>query len=176
MLKHTISELKEAWLCIKAGRVTVKYPAEPAMAPAGYRGQPTLDFELCTGCSACTNACPSRTIYLDEDETHRLVHFDLSRCVYCGRCEEVCPESAVHLSPEFELSTSDKEDLQIRARFRLQRCRDCGDVIGTERQIAKLKEELGEGMDHLDTHMELCVPCRRKAAHRATGLGRRVGR
>ena len=174
MLRHTISELKEAWLCLKAGRVTSRYPYEPALAPAGYRGQPTLDFERCTGCSACTNACPARTIEREEGETHRLLHFDLSRCVYCGRCEEVCPESAVHLSPEFELSTTNKDDLHIRARFRLARCRDCSAVIGTTRQIEKLKAELGPALEHLDTHMELCVPCRRKAAHRATGLGRRV--
>ena len=81
MLKHAISELKEAWFCLKAGRVTSDYPFGPSDAPEGYRGQPSLDFELCTGCSACSNACPSRTILLEDDESHRLVHFDLARCV-----------------------------------------------------------------------------------------------
>lgn len=174
MLKHVISELKEAWLCLKAGRVTRKYPYEPSPVPTGYRGQPALDPELCTGCAACVQACPSRTIMSTETDEYREIHFDLTRCIYCGRCEDVCPDAAVALSPDFELSTGNKDDLHIRARYHLKHCTQCGAVVGTKRLVEKLAEEIRPKVGSLDAWMDLCTKCRRQSAHRAEGLGREV--
>ncbi len=174
MLQHVISELKEAWLCLKAGRVTRKYPYEPSPVPPGYRGQPALDPELCTGCAACVNACVARTIFAIEDEKYREIHYDLTKCVYCGRCEEACPDQAVVLSPAFELSTTDKADLHIRARYLLQRCTACGTVIGTRRLFDKLVAEVQEKVGEVDDRMELCVKCRRQHAHRSQSRRREV--
>lgn len=171
-MRHVISELKEAWFCLRAGRVTRGYPFEPSPAPPGYRGCPVLDPDRCTGCGACANACPSRTILVTDESEYREIHYDLTRCIFCGRCEEVCPEDAVRLSGEFELATTNRDDLHIRARFLLKRCEDCGAVIGTRRSWTRLAEEVREEVGGLDPLMRLCPPCRRRRAHRDAALGR----
>ena len=177
MLRHILSEVKEALICLRAGRVTLKYPFEPAPAPPDYRGKPVLDMEKCTGCGACANACSSRLIAITEEETHRLIDYQLERCIHCGRCEEVCPDDAVKLSPEFELATASKDDLHIRARFLLQRCEGCGEVVGTKRQVTKLLEQIPEKIEGLDAEamswLTLCTSCRRKK-FQAEGLSREI--
>lgn len=50
------------------------------------------DKELCTGCSACANACPVKCIEMKADKYG--FHFpdisDASACISCGICKEVC--------------------------------------------------------------------------------------
>jgi formate hydrogenlyase subunit 6/NADH:ubiquinone oxidoreductase subunit I len=170
MLKHALSELKEAWICLRAGRVTLRYPYEPAPPPPDYRGKPVLDPELCTGCAACAMACPSRTIVVTDEAEHRRIDFQLARCIFCGTCQDVCPEDAVTLTPEFELSTPDKEALHVEARLLLQRCEDCGAVVGTRRQMRRLLQEVG--VAGLESWLGLCIRCRRKRSYKAERLGR----
>lgn len=51
------------------------------------------DYDRCTACHACYNACPKEAIRMEEDrfgEHHPVV--DMARCIGCGLCERACPE------------------------------------------------------------------------------------
>ena len=76
---------------------------------------------LCTGCSACVNACPVKCIEMEEnaDGFHFPVIMDKSACISCGTCREVCPvqrnigEEAEE--PKAYAAFSKDEDLRMRS-------------------------------------------------------------
>lgn len=48
--------------------------------------------ENCSGCSACSSACPVQCIQMKKDSEGFLYPFvDVTKCVDCGKCEAVCP-------------------------------------------------------------------------------------
>ncbi len=165
MFKHTISELKEALICLQAGQVTLGYPFEPHSPDENFRGRPKLNTRKCMACGACGNACPSRLITITDTGNTRTLRFELARCTYCAKCRDFCPEEAIELTSQFELSTANPDDLAINAEFKLAPCRECGAVIGTERQVGVVRERLeASGIKLQDTsYLELCTDCRRKA-------------
>ena len=122
-----LSKLREAVICLKAGRVTLPYPFAPHEPPAGFRGKITLDADLCFGCGGCANVCPARVIRVTDEKQHsRVLEFFWSRCTYCGRCEEVCPEKAIRLSQQFETATNRPDDLYMRVEVFMGPCQRCG--------------------------------------------------
>jgi hydrogenase-4 component H len=122
-----LSKLREAWIGIKAGRVTLPYPFEPRPPEAGFRGRIAVDGDLCFGCAGCANVCPARVIEVrDLGQQRRLLEFHWSRCTYCGRCEEVCPEGAIRMSQEFESATNRGSDMLIRLEVFMGPCQRCG--------------------------------------------------
>ena len=52
----------------------------------------SIDAELCTGCTACSKACPPRVISGEKKEVHVI---DESGCIKCGACFEACAFDAV---------------------------------------------------------------------------------
>ena len=49
-------------------------------------------LELCTGCSACAAACPTRSITLRQTDDGFFKYFvDEEKCIDCGLCNSVCP-------------------------------------------------------------------------------------
>jgi hydrogenase-4 component H len=134
-----ISKLKQALICLKAGRVTLAYPYKPSLPPQGFRGKLKVDIDKCIGCAGCANVCPSRAIEVtDFDEGWRRIKFVLTRCISCGRCEEVCPEQAVKLTDEFELSTATKEDLTITAEIYMDTCQRCSRCFKPKHPLDKM--------------------------------------
>ncbi len=55
-----VSKLKEAMVGLKAGRVTLDYPAQPRPVAENFRGRPIFDAQKCIGCAGCANNCPAR--------------------------------------------------------------------------------------------------------------------
>ncbi len=166
MFKHTVSELKEALVCLRAGQVTLPYPFQPHPPEEGFRGLPSLDPAHCVGCGACANACPARLILVSDAGRYRTLDFKLGRCTYCASCRDVCPQQAITMTSQFELSTTMLDDLNIRVQLKLVRCRNCGDVVSTQRMVNLVKEKLDTSDLNMENtaYLDLCLDCKRQAA------------
>jgi hydrogenase-4 component H len=135
-----LSKLEEALICLKAGRVTLPYPAQPEPAPAQFRGRPIFDASKCIGCAGCANNCPAREILIyDVSQEIRIVQYLGRRCTYCGRCAEVCPEKAITMSRDFETATNQIGDLGQRLELFMSTCQRCGRCFTPPSTLEELK-------------------------------------
>jgi len=107
--------------------VTRLYPYERPPLEPRFMGAPSLlwddkiDEIVCVACNICARSCPDDCIYLtgekyegEKTKKKNIVKdyfIDLGRCSYCGICVEVCPFDANEMSPHFELSTYDRQQL-----------------------------------------------------------------
>ena len=122
-----LSKLKEAIICLGAGRVTLPYPFAPRPPAAGFRGLLSVDPERCTGCGGCANVCTPRAIVVtDPLQEKRVIEFFLERCTYCARCAEVCQEKAITVTEQFETATNDVNDLHLKVEVFMGSCQRCG--------------------------------------------------
>ncbi len=103
-------------------RETIQYPEEKPYLPPRYRGRIILSRdpdgeERCVACYLCAVACPVACISLQatEDEYGRrypaFFRINFSRCIFCGYCEEACPTYAIQLTPDFEMSEYNRQNL-----------------------------------------------------------------
>ena len=122
-----VSKIKEAILCLKAGRVTLSYPINPRPVPARFRGRPVFDPNKCIGCAGCANNCPAREILIkDTCQEIRVVKYIGRRCTYCGRCADLCPEKAITMSPEYENASENAHDIEQNLEIWMSTCQPCG--------------------------------------------------
>ena len=121
------SKLREALICLRAGRVTLPYPFEPHDPEPGFRGKIEVDPDLCFGCGGCANACPAGVILIqDIGQFTRRLEFQWARCTYCGRCAEVCPEGAIVMSQQYETATDSALDMVLALEVFMGPCQRCG--------------------------------------------------
>lgn len=57
-----------------------------------------IDQELCNGCKACVETCPTDCLRIDPDQKKAVVRYP-EDCMLCGWCVAVCPKDAVTLTP-----------------------------------------------------------------------------
>ena len=62
--------------------------------------------EVCIGCSACAEKCPTKSIKGEEGEVHSI---DPKSCIECGVCGKICPKQAV-LDSTGKVAASDETD------------------------------------------------------------------
>jgi len=55
-------------------------------------GLAIVDYEKCTGCTACLKACPVEAVSGEKKEVHTI---DQDKCTRCGACFEACKFEAV---------------------------------------------------------------------------------
>ncbi len=55
------------------------------------------DYDKCTGCSLCVQACPADSIVL-KDKRPVLKPAGENECIACGDCAAICPEGAIRVS------------------------------------------------------------------------------
>jgi hydrogenase-4 component H len=135
-----MSKLKEAKVCLKAGRVTLPYPAQPRPVPPAFRGRPIFDAKKCVGCAGCANNCPAREILVfDVCQEIRILKYLGRRCTYCGRCADVCPEKAITMSDQFENATDQIVDVQQELELFMSTCQRCGRCFKDRAPLDKLK-------------------------------------
>ncbi len=144
-----LSKLKETLICLRAGRVTLPYPAEARPVPPRFRGRPRFDAARCIGCAGCANNCPAREILVyDVCQEVRILKYLGRRCTYCGRCADVCPEKAITMSHEFENATDAIGDLQQKLDLFMSTCQRCGRCFPEPSPLEQLKLK-GYRMDDL---------------------------
>lgn len=135
-----LSKLKETILCLRAGCVTLPYPAQPRPAPPRFRGRPIFDAAKCIGCAGCASNCPAREILVfDPCQEIRILQYLGRRCTYCGRCADVCPEKAITMSREYETATDRIGDLQQRLELFMSTCQRCGRCFPHPSPLEQLK-------------------------------------
>jgi hydrogenase-4 component H len=135
-----VSKLKEAIVCLRAGRVTMPYPARPREVPPSFRGRPIFDAAKCIGCAGCANNCPAREILVyDPCQEIRILKYLGRRCTYCGRCAEVCPEKAITMSAEYENATDAIADMGQRLELFMSTCQRCGRCFKEPSALEQLK-------------------------------------
>lgn len=119
------SQLRTLWLVFRHAfrpRDTVQYPEQKPYLPPRYRGRIILSRdpngeERCVACYLCAVACPVDCIALQKTEDAHgrwypeFFRINFSRCIYCGLCEEACPTYAIQLTPDFEMSEYDRQNL-----------------------------------------------------------------
>lgn len=135
-----LSKLKETWICLRTGKVTLPYPRQPRPVPGNFRGRPIFDGRKCIGCAGCANNCPAREILvMDICQEIRLIKYLGRRCTYCGRCADVCPEKAITMSTEFENATSHIHDIEQRIELFMSTCQRCGRCFKEPSPLEQLK-------------------------------------
>lgn len=135
-----LSKLSETAICVKAGRVTLPYPAESERPPEHFRGRPIFDSAKCIGCAGCANNCPAREILVfDVCQEVRILKYLGRRCTYCGRCADLCPEKAITMSGEFENATNAITDVHQRLDVFMSTCQRCGRCFDAASALEKLK-------------------------------------
>jgi hydrogenase-4 component H len=135
-----LSKIKEAIVCLKAGRVTLPYPAQAQPVPERFRGRPRFEAAKCVGCAGCANNCPAREILVhDLCQEIRVIQYLGRRCTYCGRCADVCPEKAITMSHDFETATPAIADLRQRLELFMSTCQRCGRCFLQPSPLEQLK-------------------------------------
>jgi len=105
--------IKDMGSCLFKKPFTREYPAVKVEVPEGYRGRHIFYPEKCISCGLCERDCPANAIELREVSGKRMPHFYLDRCIFCYQCSEGCPRDAIKFSLNFEMSTTEKEDLLV---------------------------------------------------------------
>lgn len=112
----------------RKGAVTVQYPEERRVIPAGYRARHRLvqradGSPRCVACMLCPTICPAQCIHVRAGESpdpaieKYPVEFNivLDRCVMCGLCVEACPVDAIRMDTGIvEMSAYDREEFVNR--------------------------------------------------------------
>ena len=125
----------------RQGYRTAAYPLEQPHMPPLFRGRPVFLQGKCpTGCTACSDVCPSDAIKLSAAGPQ----LDLGRCIFCGDCATACPENLIHFTRDWRLSASDRAELLVggKAEPRVQALRNELRLKGVEREIV---EEVVDG-------------------------------
>jgi ferredoxin len=122
-----------------------------------------LDAQACTGCEACTAACPTGALAVDRAGDAISIGFDAANCSACGICVPRCPEverGVLRLQPAVDLrrlATGRTVVYQDRA----PRCVACGAPIAPAGMMTRLAEMLGEQYVALaPTIARYCADCR----------------
>ena len=94
-------------------RVTLEYPEKRPSIPERFRGKHVWNGQKCIACKMCERVCPANSIHISKNETNIKFNLELAKCIFCGNCQYYCPQKAIKLTEEFELATSNKQDLNL---------------------------------------------------------------
>ena len=123
-------------------------------------GRVTLDGMKCTGCSLCTQECPTgalSVVSVNDSATFKLI-FKHGICVACGKCAEICPEKALKVERLLEPDNITSETVLFEDE--IARCTRCGAPIGPGKMIARLQARMAAAGNAAKTQFDLCPGCK----------------
>jgi len=147
MRKPKLRELGEALkVLFIEGPYTASFPREATIPPKSFRGKPAFDPDICIGCGACSQVCPSRSIEIIDDIVARKrtlkLHYDL--CNFCGLCHLACTtKDGIDYTEEYDLAGFSRDDMTVEVEKELAICEICGQAAGTVDHLIWLAKRLG---------------------------------
>ncbi len=96
---------------LRSGNVTQK-TLFPDLADYN-RGLPKITDADCTGCGACTEACPTNAIELRHGEESIAVFLDRGKCIACGGCTSACETGTIVEDRSTQVAVRNREDLVL---------------------------------------------------------------
>lgn len=136
------------------GDVNLVHPASPL-------GVVRIRPDVCTGCGACANSCPTGALAYQEQGDEMSLAFDPRLCVACGTCLAVCPEisaGAIQVGPA-TVSRLLEGGPQELFRSRVARCERCGAAFASLSMLRRIAAVLQE--EALPDYMSRrCPDCR----------------
>lgn len=99
--------------------VTLEYPKVKKPMTDRFRGMVDLKPADCVICYQCIKICPTAALFLSHsvDDTPQKKKditkftFNAELCCFCGLCEEICPTPAMFLNKNYEVATTDHNDI-----------------------------------------------------------------
>ncbi len=156
-LKKLLKPFKLLSIAKKAGVVTVLYPYQKPLITSEFRGKIVIDSTKCMGCGACANACPPNALFITETDEAVILNYFVGRCIFCGRCADVCPTRAISVSNEFELASTNIDNLNTILVHRLRECVNCGKSFATGRML----ENVLNKVPMTEKYINECPECRK---------------
>ncbi|HOE95475.1 MAG TPA: NADH-quinone oxidoreductase subunit I [Candidatus Sumerlaeota bacterium] len=122
--------------------VTLRYPEERPVIPAGYRGIHGYGEEKCSVCKSCAAACPVDCITIEQlgrgkDAMVMRFEVDYSRCLFCDLCTIPCPTQCIWLSERYDLAGYTREECRID----FARPKSPEEIAAHEKLLRKKEEE-----------------------------------
>jgi len=143
-----IPYLPEAVKAVIKGPYTVKFPFGETVDTGCYRGATVWDKDVCIGCGACYEVCPSGAIEMvdDTDSSPPMRRFVLryDRCIFCGHCHYNCTtDDGIHQTTGWDLATFDRTDATTNVEKELLLCEKCGGVISAKEHVRWVARKVG---------------------------------
>jgi hydrogenase-4 component H len=143
-----IPYLPEAIRAVLKGPYTVKFPFGETFDTGTYRGATVWDEDVCIGCGACYEVCPSSAIEMvddtESDPPMRRFRLDYGRCIFCGHCHYNCTtDDGIYQTQEWNLVTYDRTDSFTTVEKELVLCDCCGEVVAPKDHIRWVAGKVG---------------------------------
>jgi ferredoxin len=117
---------------------------------------PHLISEVCVGCAACVQNCPTETLAYQDNIQFRDFNYAHFQCICCGTCIRVCPEDASELRHEINPARFFQIFSKRRlSSVKLESCQRCGVYFAPDLQMKKIISEFNH------EYTKFCPNCRK---------------